>query len=167
MMLDVLLDVLACSRGARRAKAEFLSDDARRASQRYGALQRRSVRQGHGGGCCLRACGAPSQCCLPHHRALAPPARAPVQVPGGLVHLYGAHAGGVGHVMVPVFRCREPSWRRGRWQKDLVPDADSASVSLTPWPLHLPAFPMVLWIRVGGMTRTPQERAHALKRGDG
>jgi hypothetical protein len=60
MMLDMLLDVLAWSRGARCAKAEFLSDDARCAFQRHSALQLCSVRQGHGGGCCLRARGAPS-----------------------------------------------------------------------------------------------------------
>jgi len=125
-MLDVLLDVLAWC-GARCAKAEFLSDDARCAFQRHSALQLCSVRQGHGGGCCLRARGAPSRCYSPHNQALPPPAQVPVQAPGWLVHLHRAHAGGVGRVVVPVFRCREPSWRCGRWQKDLDLMAESTA----------------------------------------
>jgi hypothetical protein len=68
----------------------------------------------------------------------------PVQAPGWLVHLHRAHAGGVGRVVVPVFRCREPSWRCGRWQKDLVPTRTPLSFRCRHGLFHLPAFPMGL-----------------------
>jgi hypothetical protein len=81
---------------------------------------------------------------------LAPPAQAPVQVPGGLVRLHGVHAGSVGCVVVPVFRCREPSWRRGRWQKDVVPTRTPLLFRCRHGLFHLAAFPMGLRIHVEG-----------------
>ena len=125
--------------------------DARRAPQHHGALQRRSACQGRGGGCCLRARGAPFAMLLAASPSVGSSCSSASASTRRSSRLHGACAGGVGRVVVPVFRCREPSQRRGRWQKDLV-------LTRTPLPFHcshgifhLGAFPMGLRIHVQGV----------------
>ena len=125
-------------------------DDARRAPQHHGTLQRRLACQGRGGGCCLRARGAPFAMLLAASPSVGSSCSSASASTRRSSRLHGACAGGVGRVVVPFFRCREPSWRRGRWQKDLVPTRTPLPFRCRHGLFHLAAFPMGLRIRVEG-----------------